>query len=50
MNEELEKLKSGGKPVINTCSNTDIYSSGDYPESVPFESSAKQNLDLPKMN
>ena len=35
-----ERLKSGGKPVLNTCDSNDN-STCDYPESVVLKSSAK---------
>ena len=38
---DFKNLKSGDKPVLQTCNNNDNSSSGDYPESVVLESSAK---------
>ena len=36
---DLENLKSGGKPVLNTCNNDDDSSSGYYPQSMGLKSS-----------
>ena len=41
---DFENIKSKDKPVINNAKNKDDPSSGDYPESVVLESSAKPSL------
>ena len=40
----FENLKSGSKPVLNTCNKNDNSPSGDYGESVVLEYSVKPSL------
>ena len=42
--KDFENLKSGDKLVLNTCNYNDNSSTGDYPESVVLEYSAKPSL------